>query len=97
MEDEKFGIRKLIGKIAQNGRNKNYIVINRVTPFDTASTGFVDVRMFFTGPDDEIHPSQRGIRIYEDIAVDVVATILGALTHEELDAVLEKVARAARC
>lgn len=85
--------KKLIGKIAQKGNRKNYIVVQKVTPYNEKATSFIDVRSFFTNAAGAIRPTQRGVRIYSDIAVDVVATILNALTQEELEAVMAKTTR----
>lgn len=68
-------------------------MVQRIAPFNAQATPYLDVRHFFTDSNGEIRPTQRGVRIYEDILVDVAAAILGALTEEELKTCLEKVAR----
>lgn len=93
MKDEKFRIIETKGKVAQTKNKQDYIVVQRIDPLRKGATPYVDVRMFFTNSDGELRPTKRGVRIYEDILIDVVATILGALTPEELETVLPRVAK----
>lgn len=92
MKDEKFGIIETKGKVAQTKNKQDYIVVQRIDPLREGATPYVDVRMFFTNSDGELRPTKRGVRIYEDILVDVVTAILSALTQEELKVVLKKAA-----
>lgn len=51
-----------------------------------------DIRQWYcTQKDSEMKPTQKGIRIRKDIAVEAVTTILNMLDKQMLDEVLKKV------
>lgn len=72
---------ELIKRIKKNERGE-YIDIKKITNQKGAVS--IDVRNMYTTDDDEIRPTQKGIRFSSELAGDVIVAMLRAVEKEVL-------------
>ncbi len=75
------------GTVSKNSRGE-YIQVARIVTEGNKKDS-IDIRLYYTNDDNEIKPTQRGVRINSDILTDVVAYILKACNKEELEKIKE--------
>jgi len=73
--------------IDKNGRG-DFIRAARVT--SDKGEEYLDLRIFYTNDEGEKCPTQKGVRFNTEIAVDVVAALLDAMTPDEFNAVMDQ-------
>jgi hypothetical protein len=79
-------IQEIIGIFDKNSRGDK-IRVTRIIK-EKSNTIYVDVRNMYTDQDGEIRPTQKGIRLNSEIAVDVICAMLEALGDEAIQDVL---------
>lgn len=84
--NSKDEIQEIIGIFDKNSRGDK-IRVTRIIK-KKSNTIYVDVRNMYTDQDGEIRPTQKGIRLNSEIAVDVICAMLEALGYEAIQDVL---------
>lgn len=84
--NSKDEIQEIIGIFDKNSRGDK-IRVTRIIK-KKSNTIYVDVRNMYTDQDGEIRPTQKGIRLNSEIAVDIICAMLEALGDEAIQDVL---------
>lgn len=84
--NSKDEIQEIIGIFDKNSRGDK-IRVTRIIK-KKSNTIYVDVRNMYTDQDGEIRPTQKGIRLNSEIAVDIICAMLEALGDEVIQDVL---------
>lgn len=74
--------------ISKNDRG-DFIRVSRIKPENGRGMEAVDVRLFFTDSYGAQRPTQKGVRIHEEVLKEVVIAILDALTVDEFNEVMD--------
>lgn len=77
---------EVIGLIEKNNRGE-YFQVSRIIPERGLES--VDIRLMYTNNNDEIKPTQKGVRVNSETVGELVSTIIKALKPEELAEVME--------
>lgn len=72
---------ELIKRIRKNERG-DYVDIKKIT--NQKGVVSIDVRNMYTTDDDEIRPTQKGVRFNSELAGDVIVALLKAVDKETL-------------
>ena len=70
-------------RFGEISKGKDTIVVTRITPDDKTKLESIDIRTFYTNDDDELAPTQKGVRFNSEIIPQVVKALLDAMTTEE--------------
>ena len=65
-----------------------------VTELEAGDDLRVDIRQMYTGDDDELHFTSKGVRMPREVMVDMVKVLIGSMYEEELEQVREKMEEA---
>lgn len=78
--------------IKKNNRG-DYIRVSRIEPEDKKKLPSIDIRNMYTTDDDEVRPTQKGVRINSEIVPEVFLAMLRAMRYEEVASIREETER----
>lgn len=70
------------GLITKNSRGE-YFRITRVIPGDN-KVDSIDIRLYYTDGEENIRPTQKGVRVSSEIVPELVLSILRAMNEDEI-------------
>ena len=79
--DNSNEIRTDLGKIRKNARGE-FIAVTKIEYTDKDAVQF-DIRNMYTGDDDELKFTAKGVRMNDEIAFDVVKSMVLGLSEEQ--------------
>lgn len=75
------------GMVERNSRG-DYVSVKRIIP-NNGKMQSIDIRNYYTADNEEVRPTKQGLRIHEEMLVEVIARVLMAMTTEEKERLLE--------
>ena len=79
------------GLVPKNDRGE-YVKVTRIIPKSSSRLESIDIRLMWTNEAGSILPSQKGVRIHSEMLVDVVKSVVMAMSQEERDELVESLA-----
>lgn len=81
--------REVLLEIDRHGGDK--IHVTSITREDS-SDSWVDFRIMYTPKDsDELRPTQKGVRVNTDFVPDIVEVLIGLMSEDQLNELLDKI------
>ena len=82
--DDRAGIVTEVKSIPKNNRG-DYIRISKVEDKDTSEFKGIDIRQYYTGDDDELYPTKKGIRINAKFLKEVMEILNNIASEVNID------------
>lgn len=87
-------VREELAKIQKNQRGE-FIIASRIQNKNTGNVN-VDIRQFYTGDEDDLKPTSKGVRFNIEMLPDMVEGLASALEENEILDLIDKLNEVAK-